>query len=185
MTKKRSPTAWDTAKPLLEADCMEGRATEQMSLQEVIDLRPKEYGDVPRRNFGTNWNAMKKRINKNKEAAFEDACYLEHDKLLYTFAREDPSCWNGSESQRLLPGDLDAVVVEGKLPKESKPKAIWKSRDEYQTFDLEIFRKHIHQELRSRTETPYWTYKRKMAELKKTNAEEVEDLDFYDPVLEM
>jgi hypothetical protein len=30
------------------------------------------------------------------------------------------------------------------------------SREEYQAFPLEVFRKHLHQEVRSRVETPYW-----------------------------
>ena len=181
-------TAWEIAKPLLEKDYLSGDATDDMSLQQVIDLRPREYGAVPRRNFGSNWSALKKRIRNHKDQAFEDACYLEHDKLLYVFAKEDPSCWHGSEAQRLLPGDLEAVVVDGNLPDDNKPKKIWLSREEYSTFDLDVFRKHIHQELRKQKETPYWTYKKKQKQLRKakSNGDNVDEdeLDFFDPVLD-
>ena len=83
---------------------------------------------------------MKERVSEHKEAAFEDECYLQHDKLLYVFAKEDPSCWHGSEAEHLLPGDLDEAVVDGKLPNERKPKQLWLSREEYQLFDLSVFR---------------------------------------------
>ena len=37
-----------------------------------------------------------------------------------------------------------------------KPQELRMTRLEYQRFPKDVFRKHIHQEVRSLTETPYW-----------------------------
>lgn len=47
-----------------------------------------------------------------------------------------------------------------------KPKELWKSREEYQDFSLDDFRKHIYQEKYRQLAGPYWQKKRNKAALK-------------------
>ena len=187
----RPPTPWEIAKPLLEKDYLENRATDDMAPRDVIKLRPEEYGAVKVEHFRSNWAAMKKRIREHKARALEDAEFLAHDVQLYTLAKDDPASWHGSDAERLLKLDLNAFAEDNRLPDDMKPKKLWGTRVEYGVFELEVFRKHVYQEFRSRVETPYWKYKMKKKALRKTStlAEgEVEDdhLDFfYDPVLDL
>ena len=63
--------------------------------------------------------------------------------------------WDGSEAQRLLKLDVDDGTHERLLPRE-----LHQARVEYQAYPLDVFRKHIHQETRSRRETAYWLVKK-------------------------
>lgn len=59
---------WGASKPLLEKDYREGRAKDDMTVDEVIALRPNIYGKVKRANFANNWRAMKARLaNKSRD----------------------------------------------------------------------------------------------------------------------
>ena len=53
--------------------------------------------------------------------------------------------WNGSDAQRLLVIDMD-----GSKHIDYKPEMLWKSRPEYQAFNLSTFRDHIYQEDQTR-----------------------------------
>jgi predicted RNase H-like nuclease (RuvC/YqgF family) len=48
-----------------------------------------------------------------------------------------------------------------------KPKELWKSRDQYLEFPLDVFRDHIHQEKRKQREAPYWVVKRNKKGMRK------------------
>ena len=183
--KNKSPTPWEIAKPLLEQDYLEGRATADMQPREVIKLRD-EYKKVKVENFRSNWKALKERIQAHKTRATEDADDLLHDMQLYTLARDLPAYWDGSAAQRLLIDDVDAGLHRAVTPKQLRL-----SRAEYQNFDLQVFRKHIYQETRSRIETPYWIYKKKkkeqrLAATQQDAGNDDDDLDFFDdPVLNL
>jgi hypothetical protein len=182
--KSKPATPWEIAKPLLEKDYLEGRATADMQPREVIKLRD-EYKKVKVENFRSNWKAMKERIQAHKTRATEDAHDFLHDMQLYTLARDLPSYWDGSAAQRLSIDDVDAGLHKAVMPKQLRL-----SRSEYQNFDLQVFRKHIYQETRSRIETPYWIYKKKKKEQRlaatQQDAGNDDDLDFFDdPVLNL
>jgi hypothetical protein len=182
--KFKSPTPWEIAKPLLEQDFLEGRATADMRPREVIKLRD-EYKRVKIENFRSNWKALKERIQAHKTRATEDADDFLHDKQLHTLAQDLPGYWDGSAAQRLLIDD-----VHTGRHKAVKPKQLRLSRVEYQDFDLQVFRKHIYQETRSHIETPYWIYKKKKKEqrLGATQHQDgnEDDTDFFDdPVLNL
>eukprot|EP00957_Ditylum_brightwellii_P202644 15331064-Ditylum_brightwellii.AAC.1 len=85
-TKKKPPTAWDIAKPLLEKDFLEGYARANMKPSEVRALCT-EYQNVKAANFSNNWRAMKKRIADHKNRAREDASLYQHDIALYKLAK--------------------------------------------------------------------------------------------------
>jgi heme oxygenase len=124
--KIKTPTPWDIAKPLLEKDYLEGRVTDHMQPRDVIKLR-EEYKQVKVENFRSNFNAMKKRIQMHKAQAIEDDEYFSHDNQLYTFAKDLPEYWDGSDAQQLLIDDIDAG-----LHKALKPKQLHLFRPEYQ-----------------------------------------------------
>lgn len=157
-TKKKDnadPTAWDIAKPLLEDDFLNGIARDDMWPRDVRAMRP-EYEAVPVSNFNANWRALKTRITAHQERAEEDEARFLHDTLtIYTLAKKTDGCWDGSAAQQLLKAD-----VRNKRNERLTPDMLHLSRPEYLVFELNIFRKHLHQELRTQTETPYWIYKR-------------------------
>ena len=179
--KARPYTKWEIAKPLLEKDYLERRITDAMLPAQVRLLRP-EYEAVGN-TFGTNLRRMQKSIRKHRSRAFKDAQAFVHDKSLYILSQDDPSCWNGSEAQRLLKDD----IASG-LHNVMKPKSLWLLREEYQEFDLDVFRPHIHQETRSTRETNYWIVKRKKKkeehEARRAactiQADDEEDFDFFE-----
>ena len=41
-----------------------------------------------------------------------------------------------------------------------KPQEIWATEEDYQSFDLNVFRKHIYQERRRQLAAPFWQVKR-------------------------
>lgn len=161
------PTTWEIARPLLEEDYLSGVATADMTPAEVVSLRTTIYGKVPKTNFSNNWRALKKRIDGDKERARKDQERYDHDVGLYPLAIDLPWEWHGSEAERLLKMD-----VESGRHLRFHPTLLFLKRKEYQEFDYEIFRKHIHQEARSALETPYWMVQKEKKEKKKKMIEE-------------
>ena len=182
-TKKSTP--WDIAKPILYNDYHEGRVTGSMKPKDVWDMR-EEFKAVEYKNFRTNFATMKRRIRENKGRSDIDEAGFLRDMSIYTLAKDTEGIWNGSPAEGLLKQDISKNYHV-----QMRPKILWKTRPEYQEFELDTFRGHIHQEVRSRRETNYWIVKRtkrKQAEKAKRNGGIVnyEDADFfYDPVLEM
>jgi hypothetical protein len=88
----------------------------------------------------TRWSYQK------KGRAAEEAALLAHHKQHFPALthnhRGDPR-WQGSEAERLL-----KVDVSEKKNKEMHPQVLRGTRNEYQDYSLEVFRKHIHQEVR-------------------------------------
>ncbi|CAJ1944986.1 unnamed protein product [Cylindrotheca closterium] len=64
--KASGPTAWEIAKKLLEEDYDSGKATADMTYDEVVALQKTIYGKVPKTNFVNNWRSLKNRINTEK-----------------------------------------------------------------------------------------------------------------------
>lgn len=163
-------TAWEVAKPLLEEDYLGNRATADMLLDQVIGLRPGIYDKVPRKNFYTNWKNLKENIEANKARARKDQERYNHDIAIYTLAKDLPWEWHGSEAESLLKKD----VKKGRHLR-YHPSVLFLKRDEYQEFDYEVFRKHIHQEARSALESPYWMVQKEKKEAKKKSIQKAVD----------
>ena len=111
-----SSAEWEAAKPFLEKDYLEGSATDEMALQDVINLRPEIHGKVKRANFSNNWRSLKackKKTNTtstekstNKHTAWEIAKpLLEKDFLEGTAT----SSMTPQEVIDLRPGIYDKV----------------------------------------------------------------------------
>ena len=163
-------SAWEIAKPLLEEDFIAGKATENMTPDEVIALRPRIYGRVPRSNFLTNWRSLKLRITGDMDRAKADKERYDHDMEFYVLAKDLPWEWHGSEAERLLKEDV-AMGRDLRYP----PWLLYLKHKEYQEFDYNVFRKHIYQEARSELETPYWMVHKEKKAAKKKALEEAVD----------
>ena len=125
-------------------------------------------------------------VQEQQKRATNDEAGFRHDMTLYKLAKDCDGYWDGSEAQRLLKIDF-----RDKRHEQMRPKDLWKSRRQYQEFDLSKFRGHIHQELRHERETNYWIVRKKKKQKlddARRNGERVneEDVDFlFDPVLNM
>lgn len=160
-------SSWDIAKVLLEKDYLAGKATDTMTVDQVIALRPLIYGKVPRSNFMTNWKALKIRVTGHIERAKRDDERYEHDMETYMLAKDLPWEWHGSDAEHLLKED----VALGRDLRYA-PSLLYLKRKEYQDFDYGVFRKHIHQEARSALETPYWMVRKEKKKKKEKATQE-------------
>ena len=158
--KKKTPTVWEIAKPILEEDYLKGRVTDDMQPMYVHQLRD-EYKAVKINNFRQNFKCMKDTIVHLKDRAEDEAELLQYDLGIYTLASKRNDRWHGSVGQRLLKEDIEQF-----LHLKYKPKELYNTRDEYKMITLKQFRDHIHQETRSKVETNYWIVKRKKKEKK-------------------
>jgi hypothetical protein len=78
-----SGVAWKIAKPILLADYLAGRATNNMWLREVIALHLEIYGKVLKaKNFGENWREMKERVGRDWKRSDEDEAIHLHDMTI-------------------------------------------------------------------------------------------------------
>lgn len=169
--KKAPPTAWEIAKPLLEKDYLDGKATDDMPPSVVVAMRV-EYENVPYRNFCPNWLALKKRIKSNKQRAVDDEDALTHDLAFYRLSKDTPGCWESSEAKVSLLEDIE----KGRHLLQ-KPKELRQTRVEYKAFELKEFRDHIYQETRRRLETNYWLVKKRKKEFDDEDGNDDEDRD--------
>lgn len=138
-----------------------------MPAKDVYQMRSAWYKRYKFSNFKTNLDALHKRISKDKNRADEDLAAYLHDMQIHpppaTTAAAYPR-WQDSDAEKLLKSDIEAGIGTA-----LKPEQLWKSRMEYKSFPLTVFRKHIYQELRAEAEKSYWLNKKKEKEEKKKN----------------
>ena len=163
MTKSNT-SCWEIAKALLVADIQGGTIAPTMNPKAVYNMRV-EYRQVEYCKFRTNLNGLRKSLKAVNERAMVDQAAVVHDQqqqlmhqnISHLAATSSATChrWDASEAQHLLKLD---VTDEKHLT--MRPKELRMTRDEYRAFPLDVFRKHIHQEVRSRKETAYWQVRR-------------------------
>lgn len=119
--------------------------------RKVFDTHCKNhpsFAEFSYENFPARLRALRIAIKERRERAEDDELALAHDRLIHPKPTHDvrgyPQ-WDGHEAHRLLKEDID-----NGLHKQMKPKELWDTRDEYKEFPLDVFRKHIHQEVTSR-----------------------------------
>lgn len=120
----------------------------------VWTMRP-EYTAVPIKNFKANLKNLRVLFSRYKDDAAAGAVALAHDRQLNPINPNPPNRahlrWDGSTAQTCLKED-----ISNKLHVGLEPQAFRETRVEYKTFPLEVFRKHVQQELRSVRESSYW-----------------------------
>ena len=143
------------AKEILQQDFCAGMLPRTLGPAEVHAMR-REYEVVEYEKFRTNLNKLRKKLEFQQSSAASDDAALQHYMGLNpvnmnpTGGMNYPR-WDLSDAQRLLKED-----IAFERHKAMKPQELRMTRLEYQRFPKDVFRKHIHQEVRSLTETPYW-----------------------------
>jgi hypothetical protein len=146
------------AKKLLTKDIIDGNI-DGMAPKRVFVMR-KEYQAYKYENFATNLRSLRKQVAEKQGLADDDEAAFAHDEMLGLRVNSKPyPRWQGSVAEQLLKQDID----NGRHV-HMKPRELKESRIEYGPYPGTVFRDHIHQELRARTERPYWLARRKEKE---------------------
>ena len=152
-TAASKPTKWgkSKAKDLLRHDIITGVVKPEMDGATVFLMRP-EYQLYKEDNFKSNFKNLREVIDKQYKRMQQDVQFYAHDRgLLLELRKKEPlpgadNQWHQSEARRLLKIDIDNGEHTRK-----KPSVLYKSREEYQEFPPDVFRKHIHQEVDERS----------------------------------
>jgi SAP domain len=155
------PTVWETAKEKLTKEIAEGRLLDNVPPLLVWPTEP-EYQKVPLENFKQNLASLRDRFSNFRISADLDEAALRTDRCLHPVEAEGR--WPGSEAESLLKKDID----DGKHLTMS-PAELYNhpERSPYKAFPHDQFRKHIHQEVRSRKDNLYWIALKEKGKAKK------------------
>jgi hypothetical protein len=147
-------------KALLLRDIEEGTIPETMAPQEVFDhyahlpefsmLEKNEKKDFTRRlaSLRKSISLVAENLADAERYAARDAAALAHDRQIYpekTHNDRGERLFHNSPARLLLREDIDA----GKYEK-GKPQKLRETREEYQEFSPNKFRKRIHQEIQTK-----------------------------------
>lgn len=159
ITKKQKTEAWLAAKEILHNYMDDGIVKPSMSTREVYNMR-EEFKLVPYNNFYQNFRTLRETRKKEHSRVIMSTAAMLHDRKLYPVQRTHPGFpyprWDQHAAMSLLKEDID----NGKNLL-LKPKQLWESRPEYKEFPLNVFRKHIYQEVTARKERSYWLNRKK------------------------
>jgi hypothetical protein len=174
---------WKLCKRQLEDDIVHQLIPDEWEPERVHSFRAI-YMVVDTIRFKANLATLRNKCAKELNRAILDDHAFQHDaSLVVAVARggvDDSSTsqehrsnktlrWEGSAAKRLLKQDMDDQQLM-----DMKPATLQATRAAYGAFDPLVFRKHVHQEKRSRKESPYWA-KRKEKKDKKKNKNKKED----------
>lgn len=113
-----------------------------------------EYKEMELNLWKSRFNGMRKIVREGKERASSDAIDLSNDRKIHPRPQVNERgtpLWIGSDAEVLLGIDID----DGKH-KEMEPKQLYESRQQYQDFTLQEFRRHIYQEEQTRKWRKQW-----------------------------
>lgn len=149
------PHPWrnSNAQKVLQALLVSGEIpctkTNKARMEEIWNthcLHRQEFAGFQFTKFPARLRAMQQRhTTQVGHAEAENAILLLHNQHFPTPTlnhRGEPQ-WHGSNAERLLKADIAAKTNESMTPKQMHC-----TRIEYQIYPLEVFRKHIHQEVR-------------------------------------
>lgn len=175
--KKKEVPEWrdSRAKELLVTGLEAGTipwTRQEMPPRDVYNLHV-EFQDYKYENFRTNLNNLRKAVRSRKKISLfeEDALLKDREKAQVggQTMRGYPF-WPTSDANQLLKQD----IKEGRHL-HMKPKILYIYRPEYQVFPLSVFRDHVHQELRSQRERPYWMHKKQQKKRQAQGLNIIED----------
>ena len=151
--KKKKGPVWrnSRAQYLLRQDIVKGQVTEDDDPSIVFNSRP-EFAPFEAK-FPKYLETLLERVSEERELAARASDALANDKRLHPPANDPRGypVFQGSQAERLLKQDMD-----NGLHQQYTPSALYQQRQEFRAWPLEVFRNHIHQELRSRIEGKYW-----------------------------
>lgn len=171
--KKKKNWRNSKAKELLFGHILSGRIPldfNEMNADEVYKMEP-EFSEFPFNNFKTNLNTLRKDIQAQKTRSSIDEEALKHDRCITSrkVTQYGYPFWPTSKARESLLIDL----AEGRHER-MKPSVLWQTRLEYKEYPERVFLDHIHQELRSMRERPYWLHKKEIR-LKQARGESIAD----------
>lgn len=155
MASTPEPSRWrnSNAQRVLQSLLISGEircaATSKAQMEEIWNrhcLPRPEFAGFQFSKFPARLRAMQKRhLEQRGHSEVEYAALLQHRQHFPTPAvnhRGEPQ-WHGSDAERLLKADVTLKTHEMMAPQQ-----LYRTRIEYQVYPLEVFRKHIHQEVR-------------------------------------
>lgn len=125
----------------------------------TTDTNPKwvwnqsaEHQKYPYNSWKSNYERMLANIERDRARMMRDTLAYGRDlaKVLSVRTEAKEAAWHRSPARKLLKEDVDSKKHE-----DMSPMDLWLSREEYQAFDLDCFRKHIYQEVDSRPKRNY------------------------------
>ena len=126
--------------------CTTTNKAKMVEIWNTYCLPRQEFAGFRFTKFPARLRAMQKRhATQGGQADSEYAALLHHKQHFPTPIRNhrgEPQ-WHGSDAERLLKADVSAKMHETMAPQQ-----LHRTRTEYQIYPLEVFRKHIHQEVR-------------------------------------
>lgn len=141
--REKNKEKWEEskAKARLRKDIIEGRINDTDTPKDVYNMHPELYHKWCYNNFSANFRRLRKAIARDHERMVQDCMDYGHDKAIIDAQPSGKLLWHRSAAAFLLKQD-----IENGKHKEMTPKQLRASRDEYQEFDLRVFRQHIYQE---------------------------------------
>ncbi|CAB9529376.1 hypothetical protein SEMRO_2485_G328980.1 [Seminavis robusta] len=143
------------ARALLKDDIISGRVTPAMKPKAVHESR-QEFLKWELSLFRSNLYTLRDSIARDYHRMAKDVMLFGIDMAVLKERRDkDPPKslpWHRSAAKQLLEKDIDDGIHLQILPngKKIKPESIYKSRREYQEYELTVFRNHIYQEVKRR-----------------------------------
>jgi hypothetical protein len=135
------------ARALLENDLLKGRIpldNDIMSTDEVY-MQRVEFAETSHEKFARRLYALRVQCRLVLARAATDAAAFDHDSRFRAQVVPQRLRWEGSEAADWLTYD-----VEQNHHLLMKPQDLHRSRPEYQEYPLQVFRDHIHQEIKTR-----------------------------------
>jgi hypothetical protein len=107
-----------------------------------------EYRSTSRHKFASRLSSLRKQVNTQLTSARADSAALEHDRQLrpvQQIGSNGMPRWQGSEAETVL-----SSYIDENLQSSNTPRQLYLSHPAFQVFSLEVFRKHIYQEVKKR-----------------------------------
>jgi hypothetical protein len=154
MAKKQNSWRNSAVKEMLRDDILAGK-TEDKTAKAVRNMRP-EYWEMEEKMFEQRFYRLRLDLLKEKKRSDRDYAAFKSDLLIYQqlMPSSTKPHWNTHPAKTLLDEDIDAGRTT--FDAEWKPKDLWATRPEYLEFELTVFRKHVHQALKSRANAKVW-----------------------------
>lgn len=130
-----------------------------MTIQEAYDSRP-EYQATNRYKWAARLRSTRTHVGSAVARAETDSDAYHHDDDLYprqTHNHLGQLRWHGSEAARLLRVDVASGFYAS-----TSVESLYIFREEYEDFELELFRRHVHQEKNRLKRLNDPNYKRKI-----------------------
>jgi hypothetical protein len=133
---------------LLESGQIPASGMTPKSIWETFCVVRPEFEGFHYKKFSARLRSMRAQVgSESRRSIVENAAFL-HDQELFpvsTVTNRGKPRWEGSTAQRHLKCDVSEKKHERMTPQDLR-----KTREDYLEFELEVFRKHIHQEVRLR-----------------------------------